>query len=151
MQGKNKKDSISYMVGYIEEDDCKLPKFKNFSFSTQTSKRYVSSAATKALFNLDPCSRNLIDYLVQKMPDNNYAKNDEISRLEFIKYCKNCAGIDYKDDTVKSAFSKLSKAGVLLRTQFRGQYQVNPLYFFNGTDAKRKQMIKILKIHNVFL
>lgn len=98
------------------------------------------------LIGVEGCERNLIDWLVDNMTAGNYVTNSRVTRQAFINFHNQYKGNDkkpYAENTVKTAFHRLSESELLIKVT-RGTYLVNPDYFFAGTDEQRFNSIKMV-------
>lgn len=137
---KNKQ--IGYTRRYAKDEDILMPEIKRHSVTMNHTKRFHN--CLYLLCGLNPCSRNLMDYLTETMSEKNIVRSDYVSRQEFIGFMSNITEfkIVYGHEVVKKSFKKLSDAGLLIPIR-RGAFMVNPEYFFRNDDAKRIEMIKM--------
>lgn len=115
----------------------------NFDYVTATKshvKRYRN--CLYALMGISGCPRNLLDYLVENMSENNIVGNNTMTRNGFISACKKAEIPVYSENTIKEAFKELVRVNFLLPLN-RGFYAVNPFYFFSGEENDRVKMIKV--------
>jgi hypothetical protein len=120
--------------------DIKLPEFDYVTATKSHIKRYRNCLAL--IMGITGCPRNLLDYLVENMSENNVVGNNSMTRNGFISYCKKNKLQVYSDNTVKEGFKELSAVNLLVPIQ-RGFYVVNPQYFFSGEEQDRVKMIKL--------
>lgn len=140
----------------------------------------VVSSATKAyhntlflLYRLPDNTKNLMNYLIEKMTEENIVHSNRLTRDNFnnsifsswfdfflievkdksseffnMNAKKLASDKRYKDSTINTAFGLLKKNGLLIQIT-RGVYRVNPEYFFKSSEAKRVDSIKmILELEN---
>jgi hypothetical protein len=110
----------------------------------------VNNTCIKRFFNnmhktasLSPASRNLIDYMVEHMNRDNEIENSQLFKMEFTEFMKKTCSINYTGHTVNKGFQALKKADILISfDKMRGVYILNPLYFFKGSEIKRKALLQ---------
>lgn len=145
MSEKESPHRVGYKKSLKEIIDKKGEKITipNFDYVTVTKshiKRYRNCLIT--LMGISGCPRNLLDYLVDNMSENNIVGNNSMTRNGFMDSCIKAGITVYSDNTIKEGFKELSKLGLLLPLQ-RGFYAVNPQYFFSGEENDRVKMIKL--------
>jgi hypothetical protein len=100
------------------------------------------------LIGLNPCSRDLMDYLAEVMDSSNEINNNIRVRKKFLEVIKDRSmqpdGTfqDYSDMNIMKSFKALVERGCLIKLM-KGQYRVNPELFFKGSDKARMESIKI--------
>ncbi len=142
---KTHKTKISYISECYEDygTDIKLLKFKSAMVMTSCIKRYKNNMHKTA--SLPPSARNLLDYLIQVMNADNEIQNSALLRQSYISFMKKSCSMDCKEETINKGFQLLKANDLLISFKNkRGLYTVNPLYFYCGTEAKRKKLIKRL-------
>jgi len=141
MQDDNRRSLlIKYIDRYVQEDDINLPIYNTIRVTTSHTKRYHN--CLYLLANLQGCARNLMDYLTERMDnDNNVASNSYVVN-EFIAYMKK-GNVVYGVDSVNKAFKKLKDKNFLIVIN-RGFFKVNPKYFIKNNDTGRADMIKMM-------
>lgn len=99
------------------------------------------------IIDLTGCCRDLIEFLIEEMDGDNMVANSKSKRQKFIdatsptryKHGKK----SYKDSSVNQAFSELHKMGLLF-SDSKGEYQVNPAFFWKSTSEKiREERLKM--------
>lgn len=109
-----------------------------------STKRYHNSIAL--LVQLSKCARILLDFLVEQMDKNNLVNNNNLLKKEFNKLLKKTGQEPYGNVTINKAFAELSDKEILKGEYYkRGTYQVNPVFFFNGSDAARIKAVRDLQ------
>ena len=91
---------------------------------------------------LSKSERILLDFLVEEMDNQNYISNtyqlrNKINNMLVKMDCK-----PYAKGTFQKGFNKLTKTTLLHKKEGRGLYQVNPLYFFIGSEEDRQKEIR---------
>lgn len=140
---KNVKRVINFKSGYVDDEGIILPDYKSIKVSNSYVKRYRD--ALFKIIKLQGCPRNLVDWLVDQMDEKtNHIYNTQYTRSDFLRYvAKYTKGqVKYSDGTVKNAFVELEKRSLLIKVN-KGVYQVNPEYFFIGSEDERIDAIKL--------
>jgi hypothetical protein len=139
---KKTKKLIKYCSQLITDEATGylLPEYSHSNIVMSATKRYHN--CLYLLAKLNNCSRSLIDWLSEQMDIDNIIYSNAVVRQKYIDYIlKITSGdIKYVDITVKKAFKTLSERGLILKQQ-RGVFQVNPEYFFIGTEKERENKI----------
>lgn len=131
-------------IDRIEEDN--YPRYGYRSVETEFVKRYYSVFAILA--GLNPCCRDLMDYLTEVMDDDNMVRSDEYSRQNFLQILKEQTllpsgeFVDYSDSNIKKAFQTLTERRCLIKLN-KGVYKVNPEIYFKKSNIKRLEAIKL--------
>lgn len=77
------------------------------------------------------------------MDDENYVHNNNYVRAKFNELLKKVGQKEYTESTIHKCFSKLNKSALIDTVDgVRGLYQVNPLFFFNGSEEQREILIR---------
>ncbi len=145
---KKKLALINYSDGFILDEEVVLRNHKVEKVQMSCTKRYYN--CLYLLAGLSPCARNLMDFLAERMDENNLIRSDTLVRTQFIEFFETITQGDviYKDSTVKAAFQLLSQKGLII-LQSKGVFKVNPKYFFNGDDKDRiKEIVMQIKINS---
>ena len=101
------------------------------------------------LGGLNPCSRDLIDYLTETMDDDNVVYNNSVIRNNFVAYMKEVtiskegAFVSYSDVNVRKSFQILQEKNCLIKLT-KGMFKVNPELFFRGGEKGRIDNIKLV-------
>ena len=131
----------------IHVDGVNIPKFKYKDINQDFVRVYYSTFAILA--GLNPCSRDLMDYLLETMNDDNMVMSNEYSRDNFLEELKqntmqpDGTFIEYSDSNIKKAYQLLTERRCLIKIK-RGVYKVNPEYYFKKSEVKRLASIKLL-------
>lgn len=136
---------IRYVEGaYTDSTGYTTLKFKCKRVVGKCVKRYTNTMQKTA--KLPPADRNLLDFITEEMKEEeNEIVNFKEFRDRFILHMSKNCGLKYSHQTVHKGFQHLKKVGLLiLRKDSRKAYTVNPLHFFNGTDFRRRKLLKTL-------
>ena len=91
---------------------------------------------------LSKSERILLDFLVEEMDDHNHVSNTYQIRNKINGMLKKMGCEQYADNTFQKGFKKLTETTLLIKKKGRGLYQVNPLYFFIGSEEQRQKEIR---------
>lgn len=91
---------------------------------------------------LSKSERILLDFLTEEMDDKNFISNSVQVRDKFNKLLKKMGQDTYADNTIHKCFKKLTDVELARKTRGRGTYQINPIYFFKGTEEMRQKTIR---------
>lgn len=128
-------------------DGIYYPKYGKKLVPQDFVKRYYGTFAILA--GLNPCSRDLIDYLVDVMDDDNIITSNEYTRDKFLETLKESTiqpdgnFIEYSDSNIKKAYQSLVDRECLIKIK-RGVYKVNPEYYFRKSETKRVDSIQLI-------
>lgn len=141
---KNKKIKYCSELTVDKETGYILPEYAYSDLVMNSTKRYHN--CIYLLARLNKCSRDLLDWLTEQMDDNNIIYSNSVVRQKFRDFVKEVTKeeISYADVTIKTAFKTLVNRDLLIPKQ-RGVYQVNPEYFFKGSEKDRISKV-ILKL-----
>lgn len=154
-----KKMSVKYVKEIELIDGINYPRFATEVIESSATKRYHN--VVLLLFSLPECARNLMDYLMEKMTDDNVVHSNQFTRDSFNRsiydawlshYKEECdhytTAVDmamskmYSDVTIRKAFGTLKEKGLIL-PETRGVYIVNPKYFFKKSEQNRVKKVKM--------
>jgi hypothetical protein len=137
---KNKR--ITYTTDYTVEEGIIIPKEAYKSVMTNHTKRFHN--CLYLLAGLNPCTRNLMDFLAEEMDNDNVVYSNAVTKDKFANFIAGVSEgtITYGESSIKKAYSTLCDKG-LLRKLGRGIYKVNPEYFIKNTDDNRERLLRI--------
>lgn len=104
------------------------------------TKRYNNSILL--LMRLSRAERIFLDFITEEMDDNNYITNSFQIRNKFNALLKKVGQDQYAENTIHKTFKNLVETHLLKNCIGRGLYQVNPLFFFKGTEEDRQKCIR---------
>ena len=135
--------SLKYLNKWMEEDGIKLPDYRYKQIVTAYTKRYHN--CLYLLAGLNSSTRDLMDYLCEKMDQNNNVHSNETVREDFIQFISRITGqkVEYSHATVKKAFKILSDKGLLI-PKGRGSYVVNPEFFYRKDEKERLEAVRLI-------
>jgi len=140
------KRKVQYMDSIRRVGGDNLPKYKYKEVDSSFVKCYYSMYAS--LVGLNPCSRDLMDYLTEIMDNDNIVRSDSYVRTKFSNYLKSISlkddgtFVSYADSNVKKAFQTLVDRGCLIKLS-KGIFKVNPEIYFRKTETLRMKSIKV--------
>ena len=139
-----KEINISYIKGWAVSEGIYTPVHGHKKVGTLFTKQYHN--AIYLLAGLNASSRDLLDFLIQKMDGANVVQSNTKVREDFIELIYNVTQRQtrYSHNTVKKAFQTLVKKNLLVPRHARGSYVVNPEYFFKKDEKERIETIKII-------
>ena len=105
-------------------------------------KRY--RGALMLLMGIDGCEKNLMEWIEDNMTAGNYIANNLMTRRNFAAFHKQYSkSKEYADKTISIAFQRLAECGLLVFVT-RGNYMVNPMFFYAGDEDSRISAIKMV-------
>lgn len=142
MQRKSK--TIEYIDGHYLDGDMLKPTIKTVDVMMTGTKRFHN--CLYLLLGLSKLQRILMDWISEEMDERNMVRNEAYTRGMFIDFVSDLV-IDgekkiYKDQSVNNAFHGLKTAGLLIPVS-KSVYQVNPKYYWSGTDKDRVDQIMV--------
>lgn len=128
----------------VDEQENKTPVYNYKSVSSSSYRRYYNTLCVLA--GIEKSSRDVLDYICERMDNNNIIHSNAKMRAQFISDIKKWTdgSLIYSDSTVKKAFHTLVKKNLLVKTDTRGTLIVNPEYFFKGDEARRISSIQMI-------
>jgi hypothetical protein len=139
-----KKVKINYLTKNIERshsDNIQHAKWLAVNVEGVSTKRYHNSIALLA--KLSKCARILLDFIVERMDENNFVNNNNLLKKDLNILLQKIGQPTYGGITVNKAFTELSSMEIVFKDHRRkGTYQVSPYFFFNGSEAKRQKVIR---------
>lgn len=145
---KLRKPKSGMAVSYLERqtvdpDGFITPVFSSIRTSKRCVKRYCNHM--HLLANLSPSTRLLLDYITEKMDEENRIQNTKILRNDLLQLLNTHCGQDYKSDHfIHKGFRELKKEGILLHddsVEQKGIYTVNPKHYFRGSERSRQKLL----------
>lgn len=135
---------VEYIDGHYLDGDILKPVCKKVEIMMTGTKRFHN--CLYLILGLSKLERALIDWVSEEMDDRNIIRNEKYTRGTFIKFISEIV-IDeenkvYQDASVNNAFHGLKEKGLLIPVG-KGVYQVNPKYYWNGSDKSRVDEIML--------
>lgn len=115
-------------------------KWQTIRAEKRNVKRYFNT--TYKLSQLNKGQRLFLDFLLEQMDKDNLIVNSKVLRNQFNALLKHINQPTYTHNYITRSFKQLTAQELLLSTDNRGIYRVNPIYFFKGTEAMRVKLIK---------
>lgn len=141
-------NKVKYISKIVADDDAfRAQKYETKLVTSTFVKKYYNVLASLA--GLNPCSRDLIDYLTEVMDDNNYVYNNSLVRKAFLDYLEKVTKqpdgtfITYSDVNIKKSYQYLTERNCLIKLT-KGMFKVNPEFYFRADEKKRLGSIKLL-------
>lgn len=137
---KKKRKIVRYISGIDRDksdEDVKIPRWKSHKVSSSYVKTYKE--VLPFLYFLNGSDRVVLDLVLFSMDLNNFVTNDSFFKDNIRKADKSIS-----NNTINKSFSKLNSIGILLKNESwgRGLYQVNPVFFFKGSEQLRLRWIR---------
>jgi hypothetical protein len=127
---------------YVNENGFMVPSYKTMNYTTDGYKLYNNVSYKFA--KLDMTAILLFHFICEKMDESNNIVHTHALRKEFIAHSKKNLSRNVKDDTVKKAFTKLVKVGLLINYDHKSDFTVNPRHVFKCGEENRKKMMNAL-------
>jgi hypothetical protein len=127
---------------YVNENGIKVVNFRTKSFTTDCYKLYNNTSYKFA--KLDMTAILLFHYICENMDDSNNIVHTCALRREYIAHSKKNLGRNVKDETVKKAFIKLVKVGLLINYDVKSDFTVNPRHVSKSSEEIRRSLINTL-------
>jgi hypothetical protein len=131
---------IEYDVKRSWNSNFDYPKFNTYSVIREHTKRYHNSLART--MQLGKCARMLLEFVAEFMDSENLISNDSLMKNTFNRFVKKVGFPEYTGVSINKAFKEIVEQDLFIKQSKRGLYQVNPLYFCNGTEDQRIALIR---------
>lgn len=153
-----KQPIVKYVKSFTVEDGITHLRFDSKRIELSATKRYHN--VLLLLFALPECARNLMDYLMDNMTEENIVHSNQFTRDAFnrhvykawLEHYKTEIAVAeaellaekkmYSDVTIRKAFGALKDKGLIF-SETRGVFLVNPEYFFKKSEQSRVNKIKM--------
>ncbi len=133
---------IEYIDGHYIDNDVLKPTLKKVDIMMTGTKRFHN--CIYLILGLSKLERALMDWVSEEMDGRNMIRNEKYTRGIFINFISEIVIEDekkvYQDASVNNAFHGLKDKGLLLPVS-KGTYQVNPKYYWAGSDKDRSEEI----------
>jgi hypothetical protein len=133
--------NVKYVI-YVKEEDLMLPKYVTKQYTTVGYILYEN--VQYKIAKLDKCAMLLFHFLAEKMDQSNNITHTVALRKEFVAHANKNLSIDFKDDTVKKAFSQLVKNDLIIKYDVKSDFTMNPRHVFKSTEENRKKLLQTL-------
>ena len=134
---------------YVNKGGILLPEIVTKGFTTEGYMFYENINYKLALLN--KAEYLFFHFICEKMDASNNIVHTKALRTDFLDFARKNLNLSYKDDTIKKAFAKLVKVGLIISYDVKSDYTVNPRHVFKKSEKERKYIIqtiisKLLKI-----
>jgi len=133
---------IIYIDGHVLEGDTLMPVQKEELVMISGTKRFHN--CLYLILGVNKLQRILMDWISEEMDDRNMIRNDSHTRGMFASFLTEIQidgqNVKYTDQSIANAFHGLYKSGLLIRHN-KSVYQVNPKYYWRGSDKERIEVI----------
>jgi len=141
---ERKVKTIEYVEGHYIKDDVLRPMMKKEEIMMTGTKRFHN--CLYLILGLSKLQRVLMDWISEEMDSRNMIRNEKYTREQFINFISTLLiegeNKVYKDTSVNTAFHDLKTVGLLIPVS-KSVYQVNPKYYWSGTDKDRIEEIML--------
>jgi hypothetical protein len=117
-----------------------LLRHTSIKIPTDHTKRYYGSLVL--LMRLSRSARIFLDFITEEMDEKNYITNSIQTRTKFNAIFTRAGQKAFSDKTIHRCFASLLAVELVRKSKGRGLYQVNPSYYFKGTEIDRKKAIR---------
>jgi hypothetical protein len=133
--------NVKYVI-YVEDEDLFLPKYVTVKYTASGYMLYEN--VQYKIAQLNKCAMLLFHFLSEKMDLSNNIVHTVALRKEFITHANKNLSLDFKDDTVKKAFSQLVKKDLIIKYDVKSDFTMNPRHVFKSSEENRKKLIQAL-------
>jgi hypothetical protein len=127
---------------YEKNGNVRLPKHVSKTYSNDGYKFYEN--IQYRLAKLNKAEYMFFHFICEKMDESNNIVHTKHLRQEFIAHATKNLCLNYKDDTIKKAFAKLVKIGLIIRYDVKSDYTVNPRHVFKCSEKNRTDIIQTI-------
>ena len=138
IMGRRKR--VSYLVKDFKKDVDGIVEIAWASKLVPTGNFKVYEGALGLVVSLSPSALRVFLFVLTKMDTEGMVLNSKLFKEEF----NESSSVSYSDKTINNAFTDLVGFRLLLRPFHarRGVYQVNPSYFYQGSEKDREKAIR---------
>jgi hypothetical protein len=127
---------------HVLDGDVLITKYRSHVFTSEHIKIFSNTQYKLAMLDKATCLFFL--FICEKMDDSNNIVHTQALRSKFIIHAKKNLGLVYQDETLKKAFSKLVKVGLIINYDKKSDFTVNPRHAFKGNELERKKFMQML-------
>lgn len=127
---------------YVNQGGIFIPKYVSKTYTTDGYKLYENISYKIA--KLDRTAILLFHFICEEMDQSNNIVHTRALRKNFISHANKNMSIQVKDETVKKAFNKLVKVGLVINYDIRSDFTVNPRHVFKGAEKQRQSLLNTL-------
>ena len=121
-------------------ENLELLRHTSVMIETEFVKKFHNSILLT--MRLSRSERVLLDFLTEEMDDANYISNSVHLKKRFNDLLVKIGQKKYTKGTINRCFNALCDYELLIKEEERSLYQVNPLFFFKGTQEDREKLIR---------
>jgi len=143
IRNEKKKETLNYLIKDVPKSlaaNLELLRHTSIKIPTDHTKRYYGSLVL--LMRLSRSERIFLDFITEEMDEKNYITNSIQIRTKFNAIFIRAGQKAFSDKTIHRCFAGLLTAELVLKSKGRGLYQVNPLFYFRGTEIERKKVMR---------
>jgi hypothetical protein len=127
---------------YVNEGGTFLPKIVTKGYTTDGYTFYEN--VSHKLAKLNKAETLFFHFVCEEMDESNNIIHSKALRTKFIAHAGKNLNLKYKDETIKKAFAKLVKVGLIINYDVKSDFTVNPIHVFKDSQAKRKGVIQVI-------
>lgn len=139
-----KKGKLNYLTKDVPrslQENLEILRHTSVLVEIEFVKRYNNSILL--LMRLGRAERILLDYITEEMDDENFIINSIYFRNNFNSLLKKIGQPQYAKNTIQKCFTSLVYNDLLLPVKGgKGCYQVNPLFFYKGSEEDRQKLVR---------
>jgi hypothetical protein len=127
---------------YVNQGGNLLPKYVSKNYRNDGYKFYEN--IQHRLAKLNKAEYLFFHFICEKMDESNNIVHTKHLRQEFLVHASKNLGLNYKDETIKKAFAKLVKVGLIINYDVKSDYTVNPSHVFKSSEKRRSGIIQTI-------
>jgi hypothetical protein len=127
---------------YVNQGGALLPKFVTKVYTTNGYTFYENTHYKLALLN--KAEYLFFHFVCEQMDESNNIVHTKALRTAFLTHARKNLNLKYQDDTIKKAFAKLVKVGLIINYDVKSDFTVNPRHVFKGSKTQRKSIIQVI-------
>jgi DNA-binding transcriptional regulator YhcF (GntR family) len=127
---------------YVNQGGYLLPKFVSKGYTTNSYTFYENTHYKLALLN--KVEYLFFHFVCEKMDESNNIVHTKALRTEFLSHAGKNLNLTYQDDTIKKAFAKLVKVGLIINYDVKSDFTVNPRHVFKSSEKRRASVIQAI-------
>jgi hypothetical protein len=127
---------------FVNQGGTLLPKYVTKGYTTNGYTFYEN--VSHKLAKLNKAETLFFHFVCEEMDESNNIVHSKALRTKYIAHASKNFNLKYKDETIKKAFAKLVKVGLIINYDVKSDCTVNPRHVFKGSQNKRKGIIQVI-------
>ena len=127
---------------YVNQGGTLLPKFVSKGYTTNGYTFYENTLYKLA--SLNKAENMFFHFVCEQMDKSNNIVHTKALRTAFLTNARKNLNLKYQDETIKKAFAKLVKVGLIINYDVKSDCTVNPRHVFKGSQENRKGIIQAI-------